>query len=415
MMSLILADLRRHAAGVLALGLLIALASALGLAINLSERAVRLGSARAASAFDLMVGAPGSETQLVLSSVFLQPAPLPLLPGKVLAALRADPRVAYAAPVGFGDFVGDDPIVGTVAEVVSGLGRLAEGEVFRHLDEAVVGAGVNRPVGSRFHPLHGRATEGGHVHQAVEYRVVGRMAPTGTPWDKAVLVPIQAVWRAHEKEESAVPPLLAAAHREEDHDHEEAPANAALDMAALADPAAPGVPAILVKPKTIADAYKLRQQYRGEGTLSVFPAEVLTRLYGTLGDARAILSLVAVGAQALVGAAILLTVVAHVLGRRRQIGALRAFGAPRHAVFLTVWLEVMAIVGIGVVAGFALGAGGAALLARSVGAASGVVLPVEFRNEDVLTFLSLLAVGSIAALAPAFLAYRQSPASALRN
>ncbi|WP_152044781.1 ABC transporter permease [Aureimonas psammosilenae] len=415
MMSLILADLRRHAAGVLALGLLIALASALGLAINLSERAVRLGSARAASAFDLVVGAPGSETQLVLSSVFLQPAPLPLLPGHVLASLRADPRVAYAAPVGFGDFVGDDPVVGTVAEVVSGLGHLAEGEVFQHLDEAVVGAGVDRPVGSRFHPLHGRATEGGHSHREVEYRVVGRMAPTGTPWDKAVLVPIQAVWRAHRKEENAVPPLLAAAHRGEGHDHDDAPANAALDMAALADPAAPGVPAILVKPNTIADAYKLRQQYRGEGTLGVFPAEVLTRLYGTLGDARAILSVVAVGAQALVGAAILLTVVAHVLGRRRQIGALRAFGAPRHAVFLTVWLEVMAIVGIGVVAGFALGAGGAALLARSVGAASGVVLPVEFRNEDVWTLLSLLTVGSIAALAPASLAYRQSPASALRN
>ena len=72
MFRLIAADLRQHAAATAAVILIIALATALGVAVSLSERGLRLGSARAAQAFDLVVGAPGSETQLVLSSTFLE-------------------------------------------------------------------------------------------------------------------------------------------------------------------------------------------------------------------------------------------------------------------------------------------------------------------------------------------------------
>ena len=43
------------------------------------------------------------ETQLVLSSVFLQPSPLTLLPGAVLKRPAEAPRVECAAPMGFGD------------------------------------------------------------------------------------------------------------------------------------------------------------------------------------------------------------------------------------------------------------------------------------------------------------------------
>lgn len=51
--------------------ILIALATALSISVGLQERALRMGSAKAADRFDLVIGAPGSETQLLLSSVFL--------------------------------------------------------------------------------------------------------------------------------------------------------------------------------------------------------------------------------------------------------------------------------------------------------------------------------------------------------
>jgi putative ABC transport system permease protein len=178
----------------------------------------------------------------------------------------------------------------------------------------------------------------------------------------------------------------------------------------------PGLPAILVQPKTIGAAYALRQAYRAEGsTRAVFPAEVLTSLYATLGDARTVLMYVAYGAQALIAAALMLIAVIHVAQRRKQIGALRAFGAPRLAVFGIVWLELLVLVAIGVGAGFGLGYVAAEVLAGLFTAQSGVRLPVEFTAADGVLAAAFLIVAALMAALPAALAYRQSPVEALRG
>lgn len=416
MLRFILADLGRLKAGSFVVVLLIALAVALGTGVTLQERALRLGSARAADKFDLVIGAPGSETQLVLSTVFLQPAALPLVSGDVLAGLQDDPRAAWAAPVGFGDFHRGHPVIGTttrlIAETAPGF---AEGAMFAVEGEAVIGARVDLALGDEITPTHG---EIGHDHDEVRYRVVGRLEPTGTPWDRAILVPIQAVWHVHGME---------AAHGEEEHDHDPAdedhdhddPAGFDLD-APLAedwhDDEIPGVPAVLVKPASIADAYRLRQDYRTkEGTMAVFPAEVLTGLYGTLGDARQVLSAVAAAAQGLVAAALLLVTITHVGQRRRQIGALRALGAPREAIFALVWSELFALIACGIALGLAIGWLAARLLSRAIAARQGFDLPVELVPADFAGLGLLLAAAALLAALPAWLAYRQSPVASLRS
>jgi putative ABC transport system permease protein len=400
MLTFITADLRRNWAGALAVLLLIGFATALGVAVTVEERALRLGSARAASLFDLVIGAPGSETQLVLSSVYLQTAPLPLLKGEVLAGLRADPRVRFAAPVGFGDFAGTAPIIGTTTDLVAAFGGAREGHVFRTRHEAVIGSDAPFDLGQKIRPLHGEAQGPGRPHEALLYEVVGRLPPTGTAWDRAVLVPIRAVWHVHGADHAG---------------HADGAADEDLDEDTLTDPETPGVPAIIVKPRGIADAYQLRQAYRTERSLAVFPAEVLTRLYGTLGNARLILTLVASGAEALVAIAVVLMVSIHVAQRRRQIAALRAFGAPRTRILMMVWLEIMGLLAAGLLLGHALGFAAAALLARSIGAIGGFTLPLELTASDGLSLLAMLAIGGLAALLPALLALTRSPAEALRG
>ncbi|WP_026789558.1 ABC transporter permease [Pleomorphomonas oryzae] len=421
MIRFVFADLRRLWAASLVIVLLVALATALGVAVTLQERALRLGSARAADKFDLIVGAPGSETQLVLSSVFLQPAALPLMPGEVLTKLIADPHVAWAAPIGFGDnFIGY-PIVGTTTALISGTTTgFTKGQMFAHEGEAVVGSGVDLSVGTEVKPMHGAAGEGGETHADSIYHVVGKLQPTGTAWDRAILVPIQAVWHIHGLGEDhdhageANADHNAAAEGGEEHHHGHIDADAPLDESFSRD--VPGLPAILVKPKTIGDAYTLRQTYRTtEGTRAVFPAEVLTSLYATLGDARTVLMYVAYGAQTLVAAALMLIAVIHVAQRRKQIGALRAFGAPRFAVFGIVWLELLLLVAIGVGAGFGLGYGAAEFLAGLFTAQSGVHMPVEFTTSDAVLAATFLTVAALMAALPAALAYRQSPVEALRG
>lgn len=425
MIRFVFADLRRLWAASLVIVLLVALATALGVAVTLQERALRLGSARAADKFDLIVGAPGSETQLVLSSVFLQPAALPLMPGDVLTRLVADPRVAWAAPIGFGDNFSGYPIVGTTTALISGTTTgFVAGGIFAHEGEAVVGSGVDLSIGAEVKPMHGAAGEGGETHADSVYHVVGKLQPTGTAWDRAILVPIQAVWHihglgeGHAQEEDGHDEQATADHEgetdEAHHHHGHIDADARLDEDF--DHEVPGLPAVLVKPETIADAYALRQAYRTEdGTRAVFPAEVLTGLYATLGDARAVLMYVAYGAQALVAAALMLIAVIHVAQRRRQIGALRAFGAPRFAVFGIVWLELLLLVAVGIGSGFGLGYGAAEFLAGLFTAQSGVRLPVEFTSADATLAAAFLAVAALMAALPAALAYRQSPVEALRG
>ncbi|MBX5146079.1 ABC transporter permease [Rhizobium lentis] len=422
MTRFILADLRRLWAGSLVVVLLVALATALSVSVILQERALRLGSARAADKFDLVIGAGGSETQLVLSSVFLHPSPLPLMPGEVLARLAADPRVDWAAPIGFGDSFSGYPIVGTTVMLANKLsGGFADGQVFAREGEAVIGSAVRLSLGDEIKPMHGVGEEGGETHTELVYHVAGRLRPTGTGWDRAILVPIQAVWHIHglEAEEHAEGAEEAGHdhdHSGADHDahdhHGKLDPDAALNETWTAD--APGLPAILVKPQTIADAYKLRQDYRGGNTIAVFPGEVLTNLYATLGDAKQILVAVASGAQALVAASLVLVTVIHIGQRRRQIGALRAFGAPRGAIFGVVFLEFFFLVAIGIALGFALGYAAALTLSGMFSQTSGIAMPVGFAREDAGLAGVLLAFAAILAALPAVLAYRQSPAQALR-
>lgn len=421
MIRFVLADLRRLWAASLVIVLLVALATALGVAVTLQERALRLGSARAADKFDLIVGAPGSETQLVLSSVFLQPAALPLMPGEVLTKLIADPHVAWAAPIGFGDNFKGYPIVGTTTALISGTTTgFIEGKMFVREGESVVGSAVELSIGAEVKPMHGAAGEGGETHADSVYHVVGKLQPTGTAWDRAILVPIQAVWHIHGLGEDPNHAGEAGAGHNatteggEEHHHGHIDASAPLDENFSRD--LPGLPAVLVKPKTIGDAYTLRQAYRTtEGTRAVFPAEVLTSLYATLGDARTVLMYVAYGAQTLVAAALMLIAVIHVAQRRKQIGALRAFGAPRLAVFGIVWLELLLLVAIGVGSGFGLGYTAAEFLAGLFTAQSGVHMPVEFTNADAVLAVTFLVIASLMAALPAALAYRQSPVEALRG
>lgn len=110
-----------------------------------------------------------------------------------------------------------------------------------------------------------------------------------------------------------------------------------------------------------------------------------------------------------------MVIAVHVLQRRRQIGALRAFGAPRAVVLTMVWLEVFLVLGFGLLVGFGIGYAAVRVVADRLGEVSGVTMPVEFQVADVWTLAVFLCVAAVATLLPAMIAYRQTPAQALRS
>ena len=405
-LPVVLSDIRRSRVGFLSVVGLIAVAVALGVAVSAQERALRRGSASAADSFDLLVGAPGSPTQLVLTSVYLQPAAVPLVSGAVLQRLQAESGVAYVAPIAFGDRYHSHPVVGSTAEFVTRGGTLrpAEGRVFISEREVVVGADVPLTLGARFSPSHGpairRAEPAGeaddHDHHDVEYVVVGRMPRLGTPWDRAIVVPVEAVWEVHG---------LSNGHAE-DKERIGPPWDG---------PDIPGTPAIVVKPRTVADAYKLRGKYRTEGTTALFPAEVLVELYSLLGDARDLLAAISVATQALVIAAILLAVFASLALRRRQLAILRALGASRGYVFAAVWTHVSLMILLGAALGLCLGWLGAVALSAVFSSRTGIALPVTLAAQEFWMVAAVIGVGMLLAGIPSWSSYRHSVSSGLRG
>src|SRR5262245_24798307 len=206
----VLADLRALRWIAWVVPALVAVAVAVGVAISAQAAALRTSSAQAADDFDLLIGAPGSQTQLVLTTVYLQPEALPLIDGAMLNALASDPRVKAAAPIAFGDVVRSHPVVGTTVAFAGRWGRIApvEGRLFASEGEAVIGADVHLRLGEAVTPSHAVAgsrtpfgvegeNEAQHRHEGVRYTVVGRLPRLGSPWDNAILVPIESVWEAH--------------------------------------------------------------------------------------------------------------------------------------------------------------------------------------------------------------------------
>jgi len=404
-LPLIVAELRRNPLGCAAVVALIAVAVALGVALSAQERALRLASARAADRFDLVVGASGSPTQLVLTTVYLQPAALDLLPARTLLLLQADAGVAEVAPVAVTDSFRGYPLVGTTAKFATNGGKLSvvDGRAFQRVDEVMIGASVDLPVGEKIRPAHGTPAENvleAHDHDA-QLTIVGRLVRSGTPWDHAILVPIEAMWAMHARPSSGTSEAVNAT------------ASSHVGPPWSAVEAGP-VPALVVRPRTVTDAYRLRQQYRGRETMALFPAEVLNQLYAVLGNVHDLLRSVTFVFDGLLVTGVLLIIVTVISARRQSIGVLRALGAPPAFVFVTVWLQGAVLIGTGVLLGVGLGFVLAKAMGAMVSEQLGLAVDATIGAPELALAAALLGVGSVLAAAPSLSTLRVPVARLLR-
>jgi len=372
----------------------VALATATALVVPLVLRSLEQGAAEAAQVFDLLIAAKGSPTQAVLSSLYLLQPPVGNLPYDLYRRLAQDPRTRRAVPLAFGDSYRGFPIIGTNAEVFAlrlkpeapPYFRLRAGRVFAAPYEAVLGARAARETGLRlgdaFLSEHGffasqaEAETASEHHQEEKYRVVGVLEPTGGPWDRAILVPIQAYWEVHGEKEAG---------RE--------------------------VTAILYTGKRISDVYQVAQEVQREGLAqAVFPGQVFAQVRGFLLQGQSAYGGLALLVLLLAALVVWQEVYAQGLERRRRTALLRALGASRGLVFGVVLLETLLEVALGVLGGVALAWGLAALAAGLLGERLGFFLPPPKPEPgELLRVLLLLPLGLLAALPPAWQAVRESP------
>ncbi|GAB5373725.1 MAG: FtsX-like permease family protein [Acuticoccus sp.] len=380
--------------------LIIAASVGIGVGLIAQERGLRQGTAQAADKFDLIIAAPGSEITAMLAAVYLQPADMPLVSGAVFDEVANDPRVAIAAPIAFGDSVDGAPVVGTSPQFVAHLaGPLAQGRVFETAREAVAGARVGLALGDRFEPAHGLGhdTEGEGAHAGEEFRIVGRMAPTGSPWDRAVLVPAEAVWQVHG---------LAPGHGA-DWDGRVGPPYAADHF--------PGTPAILVRAEQLWANYALRSQFTRADAMAFFPGAVLAQLHGLLGDVRQAMSALAILTEILVTAGVLTGLLVLTRLYAQRLALLRALGAPGRFVFAVVWSYAATLIVAGALLGVAVGYAATAAISQVLSARTDILVGATLGWPEAQLVAAFVSLTILIAMIPAAVTLTRDVVADLRG
>lgn len=388
--SLVLALLWRFRATNALFVILMALSVGLGIALLAQERALLSGTARAAEKFDVIVAAPGDRIQMLLSTVFLQPNAVPLLGGDVLTQLQADEQIDLIAPIAFGDSYQGMPVIGTTAAFVTHLaGEPIEGQVFTAIGEGVAGASVPIGIGEILVPVHGRGSFVEHEHTGNKIRITGRLRPTGSPWDRAILVPVEAVFKAHS---------MFWGHGPEDSERIGPPFEPAFF---------PGVPAFVLHSDELYKNYSVRARYSNDTSMAFFPGAVLARLHTLLGDVRGMMSLMASLTQVLVAAGVLSGLVVLVRLFAQRFALLRALGAPRRFNMAVVWTYCTFLIAIGCLLGVALGWIAAGMISDVVAARTDIAMRVELGLYELILVVAFFSFTSLLALLPACAAYRR--------
>jgi putative ABC transport system permease protein len=390
----------------------IAISSALLLAVERVRHDARQSFTQSISGVDLVVGARTGGVQLMLHAVFHSGAATNNIRWDSFAGIASNPAVAWAVPLSLGDGHRGFPVVGTSAAYFEHFryadGRplaFAAGKPFADVFEAVLGSDVARElghrVGDRITLTHGMA-ELGPGHDDKPFAVVGVLAPTGTPVDRAVHVSLEAITAIHLDWVGGAPLPGLAIPAEQVRKFDLRPTE---------------ITAMLVGLKNRADVFRVQRHingWRGEPLLAVMPGVALDELWQTLAMVERTLFALSALVVAVGLAGLTATLLAGLDQRRRELAILRALGAGPREIFLMLTVEGLLVTTLGALAGVALLAAGILALAPLAQAHFGVHLALRPpAGNELLLLASILATGLFASLVPGWRAWRMSLADGL--
>jgi putative ABC transport system permease protein len=381
---------RRRTTGLMLLALTLSCALLFGVEKLRSE--LRTSAYAAVGTVDLIVGARTAPEQLLLATVFHYGALSTPLPRAVETRLASHPAVRFALPLSLGDSVAGLPVVGTVPAYFAQLGPAPEvpvafeaGRPFEGDEEVVLGAEATRRLGKDLGDTltlsHGLGAQSFLEHGNHPLRVVGILAPTGTPLDQRVLVSLEALHAAHEgvasgaPEEENISALLLGL----------APRAAALGLAA--------------------------QLNRSEDPplTAALPALTLAGLLRWLGAGEAVLQVLSIFVMVVALAGMLAMMLASLEQRRREMAVLRALGAGFGTLLALLLSEALILTFLAICLGLGLVHGGLALAASTLQGATGLALQdLSPTAGEGLLALGALALAALAGLLPAWLAARRA-------
>jgi putative ABC transport system permease protein len=287
-------------------------------------------------------------------------------------------------------------------------------------------------------------SEDGHAHDEFAFTVVGVLADTATPHDRAIFCNLESVYilhveaeherahdHAHESKDKADPKApekkpepdkdkkgetkatpkedrKPAAHdHDHDHHHHHHPPVRDEDRKL-------GSIMIVLK-NDLAVGEFAREINDGKDAMAVYPSSVINDLFALIGTAQQVLVAVSYLVLLSAGVSILATMYNSMSERRRDIAIVRALGGPRATIFRMIVLESAVICAVGAVAGLA-GAYGllwaaAPLIRDKVGVSVQLGMP---QPAELLLLTGAVGLGILAGLLPAAIGYRTDVTTNLR-
>ncbi len=359
--------------------------------------------------FDIVVGAKGSPLQLVLSALYFMDVPTGNIQRSDYEAIKKNEDVAAAFPVCLGDTYHGFRIVGTTPDLFdytwesASTGekrqpfRLAQGQIFTKPFEAVLGSNVARTegmnLGDTFIGAHGfiQLPSGmAEEHAEHPYTVVGILAPSGTPNDRAIFCSMDSVWEVHGHHDEADHANEAGAHEEKNASDE--------------------ITAVLVSLDSPATRFSF-QEYVNDtfNAMATIPVNEILKLYtNVLGSLKSILLAVGYLVVVISAISILIGLYLSILQRKRDLAIMRALGASAFEIVGSVMIEAFWVTLLGIITGWLLGNavcwGIGLYLVERYGLTIGVFGMLT--SEEFAAFATVALVGLIAGILPAWQAYR---------
>lgn len=411
LMSLVRRSLRQHALSSIVTIVSVALAAGLTMSVFAINRQTYDAFTGGKVGFDAVLGARGSQLQLVLNTVFHLETSPGNIPWSLYKEIAEDPRVTLAIPYAVGDNYQGYRIVGTTQEMFTkftyreGQGFVLKtgGRVFdESKKEAILGHYVaeklGMTVGSQFTPYHGLQFSEREKHQD-EYTVVAVMEPTNGPSDRVVWIPIEGIYRmSGHVLRGGGKPIRATPGEVIAEEHLE-------------------VSAVMLKLRNPQAGFLLNQAINQQGKVATLAwpiGRVMAELFDRIGWVSRILTMVAYLIVVVAAGSILASIYNTMNERRREFAILRALGARRTTVFSAIVLEASTITTLGALLGFLVYGGILAAAFVIVRAQTGVVLDAfKFDPALWMTPVGMILLGALAGLVPAFKAYRTDVASNL--
>ena len=344
---------------------------------------------RDARGIDLVVGAKGSPMQLILSGIYHLDAPTGNIPLSSVGLLAKNRMVKRAIPLALGDSWKGYRIVGAPREYPEHYGaKLQSGRLHDKPMEAVLGAEVaartGAGVGGTFTGAHGIGGEG-KEHADAPYTVVGVLEKTSSVLDRLVLTSIESVWQVHEEHQGP----------EDDADRK------ALEEARE-------VTVLLVQYASPLAAAMLPRQINSQSELqAASPAYETARLFRIVGVGVEALRAFALVLILAAGLSVFIALYTALEERRYDLAVMRTLGASRGKLFGLLMTEGVVLSLLGAAIGLGLGHALASALGAWLEAEQHYpVSGLEWRAEELWLVVVALGVGVLAALLPAWRAYR---------